>query len=161
MVRAEDAERSEVVELRLRRRGAVKVCRSMRLLRRDEVVEVVRRIASSCCASRASLSSTSCEAQRKGAMFSLLLSSGRSAVEEMEEHPPILRERLDPSFSSSEESPRSELPRIERRDEVDDRDENRLLPPRTYRGLDGVESVEARVGVEAVEQQDVRLLADC
>lgn len=112
----------DVMELRLRRRGDEKVCRSMRLFVR--VVLLVRRIASSCCVSRASVSSTSCEAQRKGATFSLLLSSGRSAVEGNEEQPPSLPERRrSSSFSSSEESPKSELPRMERRDEVEEREE--------------------------------------
>ena len=132
----------------------MKDCRSMRLLRRDRVE--VRRIASSSCTSRASLSSTSCDAQRKGATFSLLLSSGWSAADGREEQPPSRRELPWLSFSSSDESPNSELPRMERREEVELRDEKRLAP-RMYRGLEGVEVVEA----ELVEYEEEPLLAFC
>lgn len=103
------------------------------------------------------MSSTSCEAHRRGATFSLLLSSGRSAAVGKDQHPPKRREVLWLSFSSSEESPKSELPRMERRDELDEREEKRLLVPRTYRGRDGVEVVEA---AELVELEEEPLLQD-
>lgn len=76
-----------------------------------------------------------------------------SAAAVKDEQPPSLGGWPWRSFSSSDESPYSELPRIERRDEVEERDEIRQVP-REYRGRDGVQGVEA----ELVEYEDELLL---